>query len=147
MDQQSQPQQPVQPAPAPQPAQPVQFQQPAVQGQPYQQPAQPYQGAQPYQPAQPYQQPYAAPLPPSGVYYPVSDRDRTLRMVAFIFIIVSCVINAFLIVPLFWLVPMAWWSWGIYKGKKANTVLFGVLTLIFGSLVSGILLLVSTKDK
>ncbi len=158
MDQNYQPQQPSQPATPVQPAQP---QQPAAPVQPVQQyqsaaPVQPQQPAQPYQPQQPvggyqnyqqgyYQQSNVSTMP--GAAYPMTERDRTLRMVAFIFVIVSCVINAFLVVPLLWLVPMAWWSWCIYKGKKPNTVLFGVLCLIFCSLVSGILLLVSTKDK
>ena len=38
-------------------------------------------------------------------------------------------------------------AWGIYKGTKDNTTAFGVCTLIFLSLVAGILLLVSKKDR
>lgn len=37
-------------------------------------------------------------------------------------------------------------AWGIYKGRRPNTTAFGVCTLIFVSLVGGILLLVSKKD-
>ena len=45
-----------------------------------------------------------------------------------------------------WMIPMTVHSWGIYKGKRRNTVAFGVCTLIFVNVVSGILLLCSKKD-
>lgn len=115
--------QPAQPQ-APQP-QPMQYQVPQASGQ-YQQPQQPYGYAQPVGSA------------PSAYY--VSDQDKTLRLIAFIFNIIS-------LITLCWLIPMCVISWGIYKGTKANTVAFGVCTLIFSSLVAGILLLISAKDR
>lgn len=99
-------------------------------------PEQPYQQA--YQ--QPYQQPYVAPS------Y-ANDTDRTLRLIAFILNVVTCIGWAFAIIPLAWMIPMTVHSWGIYKGTKPNTVAFGVCTLIFLNLISGILYLVSTKDQ
>jgi len=78
---------------------------------------------------------------------PVSqETDTTLRLIAFIFNIVSTVSIGWLIIPLAWMIPMTVISYGIYKGTKKNTTAFGVCTLIFVSLVSGILLLVSKKD-
>lgn len=132
---------------------------------PYQaQPQQPYQqqGYQAYQ--QPYQQPYQATYEqPQVAYqqvyvqpvaavapeqlYPMTDTDRNLRLVAFIFCILSLVGSCWLIIPLAWMIPMSVISWGIYKGTKANTVAFDVCTLIFCSLVAGILLLCSNKDR
>jgi ABC-type methionine transport system permease subunit len=79
--------------------------------------------------------------------YPMTDTDRTLRLVAFIFCILSLLGSCWLIIPLAWMIPMSVISWGIYKGTKANTVAFGVCTLIFCSLVAGILLLCSHKDR
>ncbi|MGI6032168.1 MAG: DUF2510 domain-containing protein [Coriobacteriales bacterium] len=76
----------------------------------------------------------------------MSSTDRTLRLVAFIFCVISCVGFAEFIIPLAWMIPMTVISWKIYKGTRANTTAFGVCTLIFVSLVSGILLLCSTKD-
>lgn len=118
---------------------------------------QPY-ASQPQQPgaAQPYaqqptyvqptyvQQPQQATAP---VLYPVTKEDQTLRLIAFIFNIVCTVSVGWALIPLAWMIPMTVRSWGIYKGTKANTTAFGVLDLIFCSLVSGILLLVSTKDE
>lgn len=116
-----------------------------AQQQPYQQP---YQAT--YEQPQPaYQQMYAQPVAPAApaALYPMTDTDRNLRLVAFIFCILSLVGSCWLIVPLAWMIPMSVISWGIYKGTKANTVAFGVCTLIFCSLVAGILLLCSNKDR
>ena len=119
--------------------------QPQAQQQPYQQP---YQAT--YEQPQPaYQQVYAQPVAPAAptALYPMTDTDRNLRLVAFIFCILSLVGSCWLIIPLAWMIPMSVISWGIYKGTKANTVAFGVCTLIFCSLVAGILLLCSNKDR
>lgn len=122
----------------------------------YQQPGyQAYQQAyqQPYQatyeqPHVAYQQVYAQPVVAVPEQrYPMTDTDRNLRLVAFIFCILSLVGSCWLIIPLAWMIPISVISWGIYKGTKANTVAFGVCTLIFCSLVAGILLLCSNKDR
>lgn len=116
-----------------------------AQQQPYQQP---YQAT--YEQPQPaYRQVYAQPVAPAAptTLYPMTDTDRNLRLVAFIFCILSLVGSCWLIIPLAWMIPMSVISWGIYKGTKANTVAFGVCTLIFCSLVAGILLLCSNKDR
>jgi hypothetical protein len=76
----------------------------------------------------------------------VHDNDQTLRLIAFIFNIVNLVSVGWLLIPLAWMIPMTVISYGIYKGTKKNTVAFGVCTLIFVNMVSGILLLVSKKD-
>ena len=114
----------------------------------------PYQAQQPYQatyeqPQPAYQQVYAQPVAPAApaALYPMTDTDRNLRLVAFIFCILSLVGSCWLIIPLAWMIPMSVISWGIYKGTKANTVAFDVCTLIFCSLVAGILLLCSNKDR
>lgn len=116
---------------------------------PYQaQAQQPYQAT--YEQPQPaYQQVYAQPVAPAApaALYPMTDTDRNLRLVAFIFCILSLVGSCWLIIPLAWMIPMSVISWGIYKGTKANTVAFDVCTLIFCSLVAGILLLCSNKDR
>ena len=133
---------------------PYQAQQPYGAGQGYD----PYQAQQTYQqpyqatyeqPQPAYQQVYAQPVAPAAptALYPMTDTDRNLRLVAFIFCILSLVGSCWLIIPLAWMIPMSVISWGIYKGTKANTVAFGVCTLIFCSLVAGILLLCSNKDR
>lgn len=76
----------------------------------------------------------------------MSSTDQSLRLAAFVFCIISAVASCWLIIPLAWMIPMCVRSWGIYKGKKPNTTAFGVCTLIFVSLVGGILLLCSRKD-
>lgn len=113
----------------------------------YQDPAQAQQSYGYQQPG--YQQAYQQPVAPvqAAPLYPMTDTDRNLRLVAFIFCILSLVGSCWLILPLAWMIPMCVISWGIYKGTKANTVAFDVCTLIFCSLVAGILLLCSNKDR
>ena len=50
------------------------------------------------------------------------------------------------LIPLAWFIPMTVHTYALYKGKKANTVAFGVCSLLFLGLVPGILLLCSTKE-
>lgn len=90
---------------------------------------------------------------PAGgqAYYPPAQvvdngNDATLRLIAFIFCIVSTVTTCWLIIPLAWMIPMTVHCWGIYKGTKPNTTAFGVCTLLFVTIVGGILLLISKKD-
>lgn len=85
--------------------------------------------------------------PVERMTYYVSDSDKTLRLVAFIFMVISLVGTCWLILPLAWMIPMTVISWGIYKGTKPNSTAFGVCTLLFASLVAGICLLISTKNK
>ncbi|MES2630445.1 MAG: hypothetical protein V4611_00615 [Patescibacteria group bacterium] len=74
------------------------------------------------------------------------ETDKTLKLVAFVFNLISTISIGWTIIPLAWMIPMTIISYGIYKGTKKNTVTFGVCTLIFVSLVGGILLLVAKKD-
>lgn len=78
--------------------------------------------------------------------YYMSSQDSTLRLIAFVFCLVSTVSTGWMLIPLAWMVPMTVCVWGIYKGRRPNTTAFGVCTLIFVSIVGGILLLVSKKD-
>lgn len=104
---------------------------------------------QPYAQAASAQTPYAQATYAQPTYVqtePMSSTDQTLRLVAFILCVISAVCVCWAIIPLAWMIPMCVRSWGIYKGTKPNTTAFGVCTLIFVSLVAGILLLVSKKD-
>lgn len=83
-----------------------------------------------------------------------TNADEILRLIAFILNIISAIFVGTmglawlpLLIALAWMVPMTVHSWGIYQGKVNNTVVFGVCTLLFCNVVSGILLLVSTKDQ
>lgn len=136
------------PQPAPQPAAQAAAQ-PAPQPAP--QPTAAYDAA--YQ--QPAEQPIYSDPNTTAIYvnyadaplYYVSPQDTTLRLVAFILALISTITMGFAVIPLAWMIPMTVMTWQIYKGKRANTVGFDVCSLIFLNLVSGILLLVSTKEE
>lgn len=83
---------------------------------------------------------------PAQVLYP-RENSGGMLMAAFIFNLITTIGLGFLIIPLAWCIPMTVHSYGIYKGKKPNTVAFGVCTLIFVSLIGGILMLVADKDE
>ena len=85
--------------------------------------------------------------PAGGAGTQADSMDQTLRLIAFVFAVLCTVSVCWAIIPLAWMIPMTVHCWGIYKGTKPNTVAFGVCTLIFLSLVGGILLLVSKKDQ
>lgn len=90
---------------------------------------------------------------PAPTYYtqpaaaPVDSNKQTMRLIAFIFNIIATVAIGWTILPLAWMIPMSVMSWGIYKGTRKNSVAFGVCTLLFMGVVSGILLLVSGEDQ
>lgn len=71
----------------------------------------------------------------------VSD-ENTLKMVAFIFAVIACVCSAAALIPLCWTIPMTVKIYKAYKGEVKLSTGFKVCSLIFLSLVSGILLLV-----
>lgn len=113
-----------------------------------------------YQQATYYQQPNygprtypGAPQYPNGTYV-VDSGDQTMRLIAFIFSVISLASAVFTAlfsfgitaICLAWMIPMTIHCWRIYKGERYNTVAFGVCMLIFVSVVAGILLLVSKKE-
>lgn len=75
-----------------------------------------------------------------------NDNDKTLRLVAFVFSLITTVFVGWTLLPLAWMLPMTIISYGIYKGTKKNTVAFGVCMPLFVNIVSGVLLLVAKKD-
>lgn len=159
-----------QPTAAPQQA-PESQPQPAVQ-QPASSYAQPQVAQAPYAAQQaPFQDPYAqqaygaaaqgtpqtsiyvgvqagaqAPYQAAPQLYPMTETDRTLRLIAFIWNVLVTVGCGVALIPLAWMIPMTVHSYGIYKGTKANTAGFGVCSFLFMGMVSGILLLCSKKD-
>jgi hypothetical protein len=87
----------------------------------------------------------------ASTYYPPAanpnaQTNSTLRLVAFIFALISTITIGWLLIPLAWMIPMTVHHWGLYKGTKKNTTAFGVCSLIFMSIVSGICLLISGED-
>ena len=143
--------QPAQPAAYPQDTQPATYPQPA--------PAQPQGYQQGYQ-SQGYQQSYQQAVPsytadPHAPYAAgLTSTDHTLRLIAFILMVISTAFAGLSIfasnptvIAIAWGIPMTIHAWGIYKGRKRNSVAFAVCTLIFLNIISGILLLCSRKEN
>lgn len=77
----------------------------------------------------------------------VNDNEQTMKLIAFILCIISTVTIGWAIIPLAWMIPMTVRCWGIYQGTKPNTTAFAVCTLIFVTVIGGILLLVCKREK
>ena len=85
-------------------------------------------------------------LEPKPVYE--NDLKKTLLLVAFIFMIISTVSLGIFIIPLAWCIPMTIHCYRCYEGQEKASIGFSICTLIFVSLVAGILLIVeSTMDE
>ena len=74
-------------------------------------------------------------------------RESTLVLVAFIFSLIRTIAVGWLLIPLAWMLPMTIMMWQMYKGQREISVAFGVCSLIFVSLVAGILLLVEQSNR
>lgn len=72
----------------------------------------------------------------------VVSKDSTMKMIAFIFAIISCISTGWCLIPLCWTIPMTIKIYKAYKGEITLSTGFKVCTLIFVSIISGILLLV-----
>jgi len=73
-------------------------------------------------------------------------RDSALMNVAFILAVISCVLCAFAIIPLAWMIPMTVSMNDKIKNNEEISVAFKVCTLIFVNTISGILLLVGDEN-
>ena len=70
-----------------------------------------------------------------------SGNGETLRTVAKVFMIISCVVSAFAIIPLAWCIPMTVVYSNKVKNKEKAGMGFKICTLLFVNVVSGILML------
>lgn len=86
---------------------------------------------------------------PTGNYKSsTNDTGSTLRTIAKIFMIIACVINAIpWLIPLAWCIPMTVHLSNAEKNKEKVSVGFKICTLLFVSLVAGILLLCDKENK
>ena len=74
------------------------------------------------------------------------NTNDTLSQIALIFMIIGCVVGAFAIIPLCWMIPMTVALNSKMKNHEPIGIGFKVCTLVFVSTVAGILLLCKTDD-
>lgn len=71
----------------------------------------------------------------------------TLKTVAKIFMLIGCVLSAFLyLVPLCWTIPMTVYYWKAVKNNTPVSTAFKICSLIFVNVVAGILMLCDHSD-
>ena len=71
-----------------------------------------------------------------------ANEGSTLKTLALVFMIIATVISGFAIIPLCWCIPMTVRYYRYTKGEGTLSTAFKVCTLLFVSLISGILMLV-----
>ncbi len=71
----------------------------------------------------------------------VDDSKDALRLVAKVFMVISCVSIGWSLIPLIWMIPMTVTYWKACEQKKDVSVAFKVCTLIFVNMIAGILML------
>lgn len=75
-----------------------------------------------------------------------NEQSSTLQTIAFVFMIISTVTSAIAIIPLCWTIPMTVYLWTSMRDGRKTGIAFQICTLIFVSLVAGILLLVDGQE-
>lgn len=72
-------------------------------------------------------------------------KPSTLKLIAEIFMVIGCVELGFLLLPLCWTVPMTVKYFRCVKENKPVSTSFMVCSLLFVSLIAGILMLVDNE--
>lgn len=75
-----------------------------------------------------------------------NDDKKVLALIAKIFMVLSCVVAAFALIPLCWMIPMTVKAFRKLDNDEPLSIAFKVCTLIFVNLISGILLLCMDMD-
>ena len=75
------------------------------------------------------------------------DSRKTLRYLALAFMILGCVTTLPFLIPLAWRIPMTVYYYGTITRGEKQSVGFKVCSLIFCSVVAGILMLVDEDIK
>lgn len=70
-----------------------------------------------------------------------NNADNTISLIAFIFMIISCITMGWALIPLIWLIPMTIKCYKHMKYGEPISTGFKVCVLLFCSLISGIILL------
>lgn len=96
-------------------------------------------GAQTAAPQAAPQQPYAQPQQPA--YYAPVKQESGLTTAAKIFMIIGTVVMGFYLIPLAWCIPMTVIYFRKLKNNEPISTGFKVCSLLFVSLVGGILML------
>ena len=73
-----------------------------------------------------------------------SKTENPLQLIAFILMLITTIACGFALIPLAWMIPMTVHCYRCMENNEKASIGFGVCTLIFVNLVSGILLLIDT---
>lgn len=70
-----------------------------------------------------------------------------VKEIAFVFMILSCICWGFIIIPLFWMIPMTIHYYNnCIKLKRPTTMFFKVCTLLFCNIISGLIMIFGEQN-
>lgn len=76
-----------------------------------------------------------------------SSSGSTMKMVAFVFCLIGTITLGFALIPLIWCIPMTVKVYNAWKYNEKVSVAFSVCTVLFVSLIGGLLLLISDEVR
>ena len=91
--------------------------------------------------------PTPAPTPAPNPAPAQNTQYNPLQLVAFVLMIITTVSAGIFLIPLAWMIPMDVHLWQQMKNGNKVGIGFGICTLIFVNLISGILLIVDTAQE
>lgn len=77
---------------------------------------------------------------------PEVKKESTIRIVAKVFMLISCIGVGWTLIPLIWMIPMTLKVWHAHDKGESLSVGFKICVLLFVNTVAGILLLVEDAD-
>ncbi|MBE7018110.1 MAG: zinc-ribbon domain-containing protein [Ruminococcaceae bacterium] len=77
---------------------------------------------------------------------PVKEKDDTMEIVVKVLMILSCIAQGWLLIPLAWCIPMTVSVFHSFRDNKPISTGMKVCVLLFVNLISGILLLCMKDD-
>ncbi len=78
---------------------------------------------------------------------PVADNSSTLKTIAKILMLITCIVTAWALIPLCWTIPMTVKYWNDVKYNRPTSTAFKVCSLLFVSMIAGILMLCDNSDN
>lgn len=76
-----------------------------------------------------------------------NETSSTLKLIAKIFMILDCIAFGWALIPLCWTIPMTVHYWKACKNNQPVGIGFKVCSLLFVSLIAGVLMLIDSDNK
>lgn len=73
--------------------------------------------------------------------------STTLKTIAKIFMVLSCIVLGWSLIPLIWTIPMTVKYWNDVKYNRPTSTAFKICSLLFVNVIAGIVMLCDNEDN